>query len=438
MNREFVNEQIDKLQAQLKSLSEALTQFQSQRSDLLTQRFDLKEQRRYFRRQLREAQAQNNQARIDSTTERLNSIQAELDGLDTKIDQLQDTIEALEEDISDIQEDLEDIEEHCDEETYIFHKEIHLPDSLSDAADSLDRGIQRLLDKVSDTLEGIDFDTLGKNVQDTATKAAKTVSNVAQDMAKEVENAYKDWKENRDAPGGIGDYRISGAGVLDGGCYNRIACSGSCKVSSDLMCRELRSSGSFKACGNVDVSGEARTSGAFKCEGNLTCGSFQGNGSTRVSGNLKSGPVHIPGTLSVDGNISATEIKVTGALTTAGDCEADSFLASGSLSVGGIINADTVNIVLAKSESNVCSIGGSSVTVSHSTTAGFLSSLLAAYGTLNCDSIEGDEIDLTGVHADTVRGSHVVIRSGCQIDQVEYSDTCTIDDSAIVNHCVKV
>lgn len=439
MNKEFVNEQIGKLQQQLHDLNDALTQIQQERSKLLTQRFDLKEQRRYFRRQLREAQVQGNEARIQSTTERLDAIQSQLDQLEDQIDQLQDAMEELEADISDIQEDLEDIEEHCDENEYIFHKEIHLDsEGLDSAMDSLNRGLQKLLGKVSDTLESIDFDNLGKNVQDTATRAAKTVSTVAQDVAKEVGTAYKDRKENRDAPEGIGDYRISGSGVLDGGCYNRITVAGSCKVSSDLVCRELRSSGSFKACGSVDVSGETRTSGAFKCEGDLTCGSFQGSGSTKIGGNLKSGPVHVPGVLSVVGGISASEIKVTGSLTTGDDCEADSFMASGCLTIGGIINADTVAIVLSKSESQICSIGGSSVTVSQSPATGFLSNLLPSYGTLSCDSIEGDEIDLTGVHAQIVRGTNVVIRSGCQIDKVEYSDTCSIDGNAVVGSCVKI
>ena len=346
--------------------------------------------------------------------------------------------------MSDIQDNMEDMQDALEEadrnqDGTVDENEFRFNmDSLDNAMDSLNRGLQKLLGKVADTLDNVDFDNIGQNVHNAASKAAKTVSNVAQDAAKEVENAYKDLKENREKPGGIGDYKISGTGVLDGGCYNRITCSGACKVSSDLVCRELKSSGSFKACGNLDVSGETRTSGAFKCEGNLTSGSFQGSGSSKIQGDLKSSLVNVPGVLSVGGGIYATEIRVSGSLKTGGDCEADSFTASGSLNVDGIINADTVKINLARAESTVTAIGGSSVTVSQSATAGFLTGILPSFGILKCESIEGDTVDITGVHADTVRGANVTVRSGCHIDRVEYSETCSIDGSAVVGSCVKV
>ena len=104
-----------------------------------------------------------------------------------------------------------------------------------------------------------------------------------------------------------------------------------------------------------------------------------------------------------------------------------------------MINAETVKIKLSRSQSTVGSIGGAQVTVEQSATAGLLSSILApGYGTLACDSIEGDQIDITGVKADMVRGAKVMIRSGCVIEKVEYSETCSIDGDAQVKECVKI
>lgn len=445
MNMDFINEQTAALRQQLDELNMTLSQVRDERNDLLRQRFDLKEQRRYYRRQLREAQEAGNDSRITSLEERLQNLQDQLDTLEERIENLDDHIGDIEDNMEEVQDALDDLQDELEQTSegqkkpHSVHGEFHLDtDGLDKAMDSLNKGLQKLLGKVADTLENVDFDNLGQNVQNAATKAAKTVTNVAQDAAKEVESAYKDLKENREKPGGIGDYRISGTGTLDGGCYNHISVSGACKVSSDLVCRELKSSGSFKACGNVDVSGETRTSGAFSCDGNLTAGNFSGSGSTKIQGDMKGGSISVPGALNVAGGISATSIHVSGSLKVGGDCEADSFTASGSLSVGGIINADKVNINLSRSESTVGSIGGSEVTVSQSATAGIFASILPAYGSLKCESIEGDTLDLTGVHADTVRGTTVVIRSGCHIDKVEYSDTCSIDGSAVVGSCVKV
>jgi cytoskeletal protein CcmA (bactofilin family) len=305
--------------------------------------------------------------------------------------------------------------------------------------ENLNQMLQKGLQKVADTLEHVDFETLGQNVQSAAARAAKTVGSVAMDAAREAESVYQEAKENRAKPGGIGDYRVSGSSVLDGGCYNRISTSGVCKVSSDLVCRELKTSGSFRACGSVDCNGEVRTSGGFHCEGDLIAGDFSGSGTAKVQGNLKSGLMHVPGALTVGGNLSAGELRVSGSLKVGGDCEADSFTASGSLNVGGIINADTVDIRLSVAESRVGSIGGAQVTVSQSSTAGFLSSILKpGVGSLTCESIEGDTVELSGVKAASVRGSRVVIHGGCAIDQVEYSETCSIDDGAVVGNCVKI
>lgn len=443
MNAEYINEQLNQLQHQMEEMCVHLDETRDERNDLLRQRFDLKEQRRYFRKQLREAVDTGNIDRADHLEARLDEIAEELDELDDRISSIEDSIEEIEDDMEELRDSMAEIQQDLDnaEGSDGHSASVTLDfDSLERAMDSLNRGLQRVLGKVADTLENVDFDNLGHNVQSAASKAAKTVSNAAQDAAREVENVYHGMKENRAKPGGIGDYRISGSSVLDGGCYNRISASGACKVSSDLVCRELKASGSFRACGNVDCSGEVRTSGSLTCDGNMLCGSFTGSGAARIAGDLKTGMLNAPGSLSVGGGITATEMRVTGSLKVGGDCEADGFTASGLLNVGGMINSDVVNIQLSKAESKVRSIGGSQVTVAQTPTAGFLSSILMkpTVGTLICESIEGDTLDLTGVRADTVRGTNVVIRSGCRIDRVEYSETCSIDGDAIVASCQKV
>ena len=132
-------------------------------------------------------------------------------------------------------------------------------------------------------------------------------------------------------------------------------------------------------------------------------------------------------------------MRSSGGLHVAGDLEADSLRTTGALEVGGMINADRVDIQVSVTGSKAGAIGGAEVRVTQSAPAGVLSSILKpAPGMLLCESIEGDQVDVTAVKAHVVRGSRVVIRGGCDIDQVEYTDTCTIDGEARVGNCVKL
>ncbi len=432
MNMDERNETIDALTAQLDELNAQLEDAKEQRNELLRQRFDLKEQRRYFRAQLREAASPE---RVEQINDRLGELEEKLHEIDEKIESLESVIEETGNQAESIADELSNAA--ADKQTE--HGAEDNSDKWEKTMENFNQILQKGLKKVADTLEHVDFETIGQDVQSAVSKAAKTVGNAATGAAKGVGNMWNEAREKSQKPGGIGDYRISGSGVLDGGCYNRITTSGSCKVSSDLICRTLRSSGSFRACGNIDCANEIHSSGAFHCDGNVDTGGMNASGSVKIMGNLKSGLVNIPGSLKVDGNISAGEMRVSGSLKTGGDCEADSFTASGSFTVGGIINAETISIRLDRAQSTVGSIGGTQVTIAQSPAAGFLSGIVKpGYGILTCDSIEGDQVELTGVRAETVRGANVVIHGGCIITRVEYSGACSIDDSAQVGECVKI
>lgn len=446
MNREEFEEKLRGLNSQLDEMNGKLDDAREQRNGLLRERFDLKEQRRYLRGQLREAKEAGNTDRAERLEARLDELQQQLDGIDAHIEEIETVIESTNDSVDAMQDSIEEARSELEDQQEAkaaAEPEDVTGEAVSDkwekAMEGFNTMLQKGLQKLADTLENVDFETLGQDVSSAVNKAAKTVGNAATEAARGVENVWNEAKDNRQKPGGIGDYRISGSGVLDGGCYNRISCTGSCKVSSDIVCREITTSGSFRACGNVDCSGEIRSSGSFHCDGNVEAGAFSGSGSTRIMGNMKTGLLNIPGSMRVGGGVSAGELRVSGSLKAGGDCEADTFTASGSLSIGGMINAETVKIKLSRSQSTVGSIGGAQVTVEQSATAGLLSSILApGYGTLACDSIEGDQIDITGVKADMVRGAKVMIRSGCVIEKVEYSETCSIDGDAQVKECVKI
>ena len=433
MSLDEMNVKYEELVEQLGKISAQMEELKSQRSDLLRQRFDLKEQRRYYRAQLREADAANNAERKDKVLLKLEELETEVDAIDEKIHALEEQIENL----GDQSDDLTDAIGEAAAEPYyepVEEKEVDWGAALGRTMDSVNDILRRSFKKAADALEKVDLDKVSDSVETYAAKAVET----AKTAADKVETAWNEAKENRQKPGGIGDHRISGSGVMDGGCYNHISSSGSCKVSSDLVCREIKSSGAFRACGSVDCSGDVNCSGSFTVEKNLTADGLSGTGAVRIMGNLQAERIHVPGSLTVDGNISAGDVKVTGNLKTDGDVEADAFTASGLVNVGGIINADTVKIKLDMTQSNVGSIGGSHVAVTQGSASGILSSFLRSVGKLVTVSIEGDEIEFQNVEAAIVRGARVVIRSGCTIERVEYSESCSIDETSKVGECVKV
>ena len=446
MNPNEMNEKFDDLTAQVDEMNQRLEDAREERGELLRQRFDLKEQRRYFRAQLREAKAEGNTDRVEKIESRLDELAEQLEKLDEQIDSLENAIDETSDHMDDIMDQVDDLESTLDEtaepgdgtEEASAGTAAEGNDKITAAMEKLNSLLTKGFKKMADTIENIDFEKRGENVQSVANKAYRTVGGVASDAARNLDSAWNEVRESREQPGGIGDYRISGSSTIDGGCYNRITASGACKVSSDLVCRELRVSGSFRALGGVDCNGPVRTTGSLHCAGDLLAGSLSSSGSTKVQGNLESGPLTSTGGLNVGGNLKATALRSSGGLHVDGDVEADSFTSTGGLSVGGMVNADTVSIQTSVGQSTVGSIGGSTVRVYQTATGGLLNSLGAAAGILTCDSIEGDDVDLTAVKAHVVRGATVVIRGGCEIDQVEYTDTCTVDGGAKVGNCVKV
>ena len=420
-------------------MNEKLESARESRSDLLRQRFDLKEQRRYFRAQLRQAKSEGNDQRVSQVEERLRELTDQLDTLEQEIDALEGAIDVTSQEMDGVIEKMDDLEVNLDTAAQP-REEQPQNDVGSDIARAMEKFnglLTKGFRKMADTIERIDLEKVSEKVSEKAQTAYRTVGDAATEAARSLDNVWSEARESREAPGGIGDYRISGSSTIDGGCYNRIISSGSCKVSSDLVCREMRVSGSFRACGSVDCNGSVRSTGSLTCAGKLIAGNLVTSGSAKIQGDLESGPIQSTGSLNVGGDVEAASIRSSGGLHVDGDVEADSFTTTGALEVGGMVNADTVDIQVSVGQLKVGAIGGSDVRVTHSA-SGNLLSMLGTAGSLVCSSIEGDQVDLTAVKAEMVRGTNVVIRGGCDIDQVEYSETCTVDGEARVGNCVKI
>jgi cytoskeletal protein CcmA (bactofilin family) len=262
---------------------------------------------------------------------------------------------------------------------------------------------------------------------------------------------------------------FSGRGTLNAGTYGEISFSGSGKINGDIVCEELDACGAVSSSGSVDCSGPVSCSGSFHCQGSLKARVFDGSGSTRidgdaeinencdcsgsfhvggnftggkldcsgsvqVGGNINRGSVDSSGSLKVGHDLKGTSVDTSGRIEIGGDCEVESFESSGMVNIKGLLNADRIEIRLGGRDSNIREVGGDHITVRRSEASTFLGLFRSSPGSgmLVVDSIEGDDITLENTRAKIVRGSKINIGSGCEIDLVEYSDTCVVDANSKV------
>lgn len=218
---------------------------------------------------------------------------------------------------------------------------------------------------------------------------------------------------------------ISGAGSIGGGTYNEVSCSGSAKVSGNVICAKFSASGAAKVEGDIDCQGKIVVSGSFKATGNVKGDHFRASGAATV---MK--------------NVSAKEIKLSGATHICGDCEGEIVEISGAVDIDGLLNAETVTITLeagGTGNNTVGQIGGSTVVIrsrNHSTSRLF--GVFSKGQGLKTSLIEADRVELDNTRADTVRTIDAFIGDGCEIGVLEYSGEIEISDHARVNKVVKI
>lgn len=251
-----------------------------------------------------------------------------------------------------------------------------------------------------------------------------------------------------------GDLKISGSGSVGGGNYNYVKISGAGRVNGSIDCRELSISGAGKILGDikaeeVSISGSGKIEGATYCNdisvsggakfsGDVQCKSISTSGSCKVDGGLKSEDVSISGSLSIDKKIEAEVIKISGLLTASG-LEGERFYGSGIFKIEELLNADKIDIsMMGRCEAK--EIGGEVITIkrdSFNKIGGLFQSLfISGYkdGSLQAETIEGDELYLEHTTAKVVRGDKVVIGPGCNIELAEYKSSLQVSEKSRVKN----
>lgn len=231
---------------------------------------------------------------------------------------------------------------------------------------------------------------------------------------------------------------IAGAGKLSGGVYDKVKVAGSGKIEGDIEANNITTAGSCKIEGKVKTK-RMKTAGSCKILGDVEAEELQTAGSCSIEGKVQADLFKSSGAQSVLKSVTAKEIEFAGACKVGGDVEADYFTSHGSINIGGLLSADEIQIKLG-GRSKVREIGGERIEVRRYGKGwrSIFSFGNWGLGSLETQTIEGDEIYLEATKAKVVRGKKVFIGEDCEIDTVEYEESLDVHESSTVKDRVKL
>ncbi len=229
--------------------------------------------------------------------------------------------------------------------------------------------------------------------------------------------------------------RIAGEGQLSGGDYGAVTINGAGSIKGDVSASRLRINGAGTADGSVKADSIV-VNGTASFGHEVQASEFTVNGDASVTAGVGVSMLKVKGRFFVGGGLAAHDVDARGEFTVTGDVSADSFLGEGVFKIGGLLNADNIDIKL-HAQSKAQEIGGQTVVVKQGTGLASVFTFFAEKR-LTVDIIEADDISLEFVTARVVRGGHVVIGEGCNIDVVEYTHDFKQHPGATVGSAVKI
>jgi len=234
------------------------------------------------------------------------------------------------------------------------------------------------------------------------------------------------------------DIKIAGSGSIGEGSYAHVRIAGSGKANGSIQADSVHISGSGHF---MDMkAGEFHVSGSANIDGELSCSQAHISGSIKITGNAEAEELRVSGSGHVRGNLKAKSISVSGSVTCAKDIECENMHINGGAQIAGLLNAETLRISLGGS-CDINEIGGETIRVEQGNFAD--SFIRRMFGSrklyrLRCNSIEGTQIHLENTDCRVVRGRDIEIGPGSKIGLVEYTESLSKADDAVIEKSVKI
>jgi len=253
----------------------------------------------------------------------------------------------------------------------------------------------------------------------------------------------------------MNNIRIQAVGEIPAGKYGSVEVDGVAKCQGALYAQELEVDGAL-TCTDTLRSDRASVDGALKCGGRLDAGELDVDGAVTIRADagverlsvdgsltvegavLECGSIECDGAIKARGRLSAQTLEVDGALAVEGGrLECTQIHCDGAIRCGGQVSADVVHVdgVISAEE-----IVGDEIVIHSAPSHGSffsLGGLLFGGGSdrlapSRAKLIEATTVELTGVQADTVNGTHVVIGPQCVIGRLDCNGTLSIHPEAQV------
>ncbi|MEK8131468.1 polymer-forming cytoskeletal protein [Paenibacillus filicis] len=235
---------------------------------------------------------------------------------------------------------------------------------------------------------------------------------------------------------------VTGNGTSSGGVFKDIKIVGDAQFQGSVDCM------SFRCTGTARVSGDLKStsfglSGNLDMDGDLDTGKATVNGRLEVGGNVKAQEIKSNGETTIRGHVAGEQIQMEGTFHIKGRCEAETLGIKGMFRIGGLVTADLVHIGM-HSRCTAHEIGGERIEVRRAEGT-MLKKLIGSFflpadfyeGTLDAETIEGDDVYVEYTNAKVVRGKHVTLGPGCRIQQVEYTHEFHNEAGSTVAEAIK-
>jgi len=209
----------------------------------------------------------------------------------------------------------------------------------------------------------------------------------------------------------------------------RVSISGASKIEG-CNCEMFRAAGASKVNGDLRAD-DADVSGATKINGNAYFGKLDSSGALKVRGKSEGKKLDLSGSSKFEDNVDVKSIDSSGSFSVEGDVNCTSIDLSGLVKIQGILKGEEI-MLNNSGKSKINKIEGGDIVV-ESGGSGFFSFGFGKSGSLEVESISGDDISLENTKAKKVTGNKVIVGRGCKIKDVEAKEL-KIHESAKVEN----
>lgn len=247
--------------------------------------------------------------------------------------------------------------------------------------------------------------------------------------------------------------KIAGEGFINSGEYEKVVINGSANSLGKLCANKVKVNGSgyfkgdsnfnyFKVNGESSINGclsseNVKIHGELKVDDNSSIDELIVHGNARFNCDLKCNNVTIIGDLKVKGKLCAKEMDIHGNIYVDGDIECDNIIVKGAIECGGLLNAEKIDIYL-RGNSYCKDIGTTSVNILKYNPKSFIKMPHILGKKFECDTIEGDFINLENSEVVNIRGKDISLLTNCNIENVEYHNELIISKNSTVKNNIKV